>query len=255
MVSCVIHSGGLVEFPDAMEIDPNALNAWMELRRECEPEDYTLNEEGNYVNRGGYTFTPDQYSGSPTRFLNLTPDGEDTTFHDQIRAVMYDCLVKYVQEYPSVARSIWWRTDGQIAAYKDGQSMGSHQDREIEYTPGEIPISEAPVFNEITGSMILQGCGEGGYLKFALDGAAIAPTPGTVVFYPSNYIGAHAVTSVREGERIAYIEFYGQGTPGGGQGTGQVWLSELINPHTGNQDFDAPPLGTSDPEASPEVVV
>lgn len=254
MVEYVVHNGGLVEFPDAMEIDPDVLNAWMELRRECEPEDFTLNEDGNYVNRGGYTFTPEQYAGSPTRFLNLTPDGEDTTFHDQIRAVMYDCLVKYVEEYPSVARSIWWRTDGQIATYKDGQSMGSHQDREIEYTPGEIPISEAPVFNEITGSIILQGCGEGGFLKFALDGTAVPPIPGTVVFYPSNYIGAHAVTSVREGERIAYIEFYGQGTPPGGQGTGQVWFSSLINPHTGNQDFSSPIPETSDPEASSEAV-
>ena len=63
MVSYVVHNGGVVEFPDVMNIDPDALAAWMELRQECEPSDYTLNEDGNYVNRGGYTFTPEQYAG------------------------------------------------------------------------------------------------------------------------------------------------------------------------------------------------
>jgi len=252
MVNHIVHDGGVVEFPDVMNVDPNTLAAWMELRRECEPPDYTLNEDGNYVNRGGYTFTPEQYAGSPTRFLNLTPDGEDTTFHDQIRAVMYGCLVKYVEEYPSVARSVWWRADGQIATYKGGQSMGSHQDREIEYTPGQIPASEAPIFNEITGSIILQSPETGGSLNFAVTGTSLPPRAGTAVFYPSNYIGAHAVTPITEGERISYLEFYGQGTPPGGAGTGesgmgQVWFSNLINPHTGNQDFASPPLGTSDP--------
>ena len=252
MVNHIVHDGGVVEFPDVMNVDPDTLAAWMELRRECEPPDYTLNEDGNYVNRGGYTFTPEQYAGSPTRFLNLTPDGEDATFHDQIRVVMYDCLTKYVQEYPSVARSIWWRTDGQIATYADGQSMGGHQDREIEYTPGQIPASEAPIFNEITGSIILQGSETGGHLNFAVTSASLPPRTGTAVFYPSNYIGTHAVTPITEGERISYLEFYGQGTPPGGagtgeSGTGQVWFSNLINPHTGNQDFASPPLGTSDP--------
>ena len=46
----VEHAAGIVEFMDAVEIDQDELDAWMLLRQECEPSDYTLNEDGNYVN-------------------------------------------------------------------------------------------------------------------------------------------------------------------------------------------------------------
>ena len=226
----VEHAAGIVEFMDAVEIDQDELDAWMLLRQECEPSDYTLNEDGNYVNRGGYTFTPEQIGISPVRYLNLTPDGEDLTFHNKIRDAAYDCLVKYVEIYPSVWRSIWWRVDGQIACYTNGQGMGSHSDREIEYTPGQVPESEAPIYNEISSTLILRKADTGGELKFATSNSKFNPDPGTLIMYPSNFIGAHAVEPVGEGERISYIEFFGQGTPIGGQGTGQEWFSELINP-------------------------
>ena len=76
----VVHHGGIVEFPDVFNVDPDVLDNWMSLRRECEPSDYTINDDGNYVNRGGYTFTPEQIESTPTRFLTPTPDGEDLTF-------------------------------------------------------------------------------------------------------------------------------------------------------------------------------
>ena len=226
----VVHHGGIVEFPDVFNVDPDVLDSWMSLRRECEPSDYTIDDDGNYVNRGGYTFTPEQIESSPTRFLNLTPDGEDLTFYNEIRDVVYECLVEYVHIHPSVWRSIWWRVDGQVACYKNGQGMGSHSDREIEYTPGETPSTEAPIYNEITAALILKKAEEGGGLEFATSKTSINPEVGTGVMYPCNFIGAHAVNPVTAGERISYLEFFGQGTPPGGQGTGQEWFSELINP-------------------------
>ena len=81
----VVHHSGIAEFQDVIEIDPVVLDSWMSLRRECEPSDYTIDEDGNYVNRGGYTFTAEQIGISPTRFLKLTPDGEDLSFYNEIR--------------------------------------------------------------------------------------------------------------------------------------------------------------------------
>ena len=123
MTKCVVHQSGIVEFPNAFTVDPDALAQWMELRRTCEPDDYTVNDDGNFVNRGGYIFTPEQYQSSPSRFLNLEPEGEDTTFLESILDVMYKCVLEYIDIFPTVAHSIWWRTDGQVASYKDGQGL------------------------------------------------------------------------------------------------------------------------------------
>ena len=227
----VVHHSGIAEFQDVIEIDPVVLDSWMSLRRECEPSDYTIDEDGNYVNRGGYTFTAEQIGISPTRFLNLTPDGEDLSFYNEIRDTVYKCLVNYIELHPAVWRSVWWRADGQGACYENGQGMGSHSDREIEYTPGETPASEAPIYNEITAALILKKADEGGKYEFATSKTSLDPLAGTVLFYPSNYVGAHAITPVTKGERISYLEFFGQGTPNGGQGSGQEWFSELVNPY------------------------
>ena len=61
---------------------------------------------------------------------------------------------------------------------------------------------------------------------------------GTVILYPSNYIGSHAVAPVTRGERLSYLEFYGQGTPGGYEGNApaqQSWFSALLAPETGQR--------------------
>ena len=238
MTKCVVHQSGVVEFPNAFTVDPDAVAQWMELRRTCEPDDYTVNDDGNFVNRGGYVFTPEQYQSSPSRFLNLEPEGEDTTFLESILDVMYKCVLEYIYIFPTVAQSIWWRTDGQVASYKDGQGMGPHHDRAIEYIPGDIPASEAPIHNERTGSIVLQKAEEGGQLLFPINKTIINGEAGTVILYPSNYIGSHAVAPVTRGERLSYLEFYGQGTPGGYEGNApaqQSWFSALLDPETGQR--------------------
>ena len=236
MTKCAVHQSGIVEFPNVLEIDPGELAQWMELRRACEPDDYTIDDDGNFINRGGYIFTPEEYQSSPSRFLNLEPEGEDTTFLESILEVLYKCVIEYIDIFPTVAHSIWWRTDGQVAAYRDGQNMGPHHDRAIEYKPGDVPDCEAPIHNEITGSLILKKAEEGGQLMFPVSKTTINGEAGTAILYPSNYVGAHAVAPVTEGERLSYLEFYGQGTPGGSEeGTAQTWFSQLLDPETGQR--------------------
>ena len=76
-------TNGIVTFNSYLEIDQEFLLEWVDRRRENEPDDYTVDEDGNYINRGGYKFTPEQYRSAPGRFLNLLPDGvtqEDKEF-------------------------------------------------------------------------------------------------------------------------------------------------------------------------------
>ena len=46
-------ANGIVEFREAIDIDDEFLFGWLERRRENEPDDYTIDEDGNYINRGG----------------------------------------------------------------------------------------------------------------------------------------------------------------------------------------------------------
>ena len=64
-------ANGIVEFREAIEIDQEFFAGWLNRRRENEPNDYTIDDDGNYINRGGYRFTPEEYLSAPGRFLNL----------------------------------------------------------------------------------------------------------------------------------------------------------------------------------------
>jgi hypothetical protein len=227
-------ANGIVVFEDAIEIDQDFLNAWVSRRRETEPEDFTINEDGNYVNRGGYIFTPEQYQSAPGRILNLYPEGvteEDKNFVEMLDNVLYECLLSYIEIFPEVAASVWWRSPGHVATYKDGQHMGSHHDNGVEYVPGTTPEQEQAIHNVITGSVALNEDYLGGQLQFSTSGISIRPPTGTVVLYPSNYIGAHSVLPVDEGNRYSYLQFFGQGTPKSLQGETMEWFPNLLSVH------------------------
>ena len=224
-------TNGIIAFDSRLEIDQEFLLEWVERRRENEPDDYTVDEDGNYINRGGYKFTPEQYRSAPGRFLNLLPEDvtqEDKEFVESLDAAIYDCLLEYIKIFPEVASSIWWRSPGHVATYKDGQHMGSHHDNGVEYTPGTTPENEHAIHNVITGSIILNNDYRGGHLTFAHGNASLQPSVGTVVFYPSNYIGAHAVEPVTDGTRYSYLQFFGQGTPLGIENAAE-WFPNLLS--------------------------
>lgn len=226
-------TNGIVVFSDVIEIDQQFLSEWLERRRENEPDDYTVNEDGDYINRGGYKFTPDQYRSAPGRFLNLVPEGvssEDESFVESLDAALYMCLLEYVKLFPEVASSVWWRSPGHVATYRNGQHMGSHHDNGVQYTPGLTPENEHAIHNVVTASIALNDGYSGGELKFAHGGSSLIPPTGTAVFYPSNYIGSHEVTPVTSGERYSYLQFFGQGTPLGSENAAE-WFPNLLNVH------------------------
>ena len=225
-------TNGIVIFQDVIEIDQDFLNEWVNRRRETEPEDFTINDDGNYVNRGGYIFTPEQYQSAPGRILNLYPEGvtnEDKNFVEMLDNALYECLLAYIGIFPEVAPSVWWRSPGHVATYKDGQHMGSHHDNGVEYVPGTTPDVEQAIHNVITGSICLNDDYTGGELQFSNNDASMCPPAGTVVMYPSNYIGAHSVLPVDEGNRYSYLQFFGQGTPRHPEGETMEWFPNLLS--------------------------
>lgn len=209
-------ANGIVEFREAIEIDQEFFAGWLNRRRENEPNDYTIDDDGNYINRGGYRFTPEEYLSAPGRFLNLLPVNvldEDKAFVEALDDALFNCLQRYVEIFPEVSQSVWWRSPGHVATYTKGQHMGSHHDNAIPYRPGVNPENEHAIQNVITASVALNDDYSGGQLEFPHAGLSIRPPIGTALFYPSNYIGAHGVKPVIFGERYSYLQFYGHGTP------------------------------------------
>ncbi len=222
------HASCAVQFNDVLEIDPDFLEEWMIFRRSIEPDDFEINEDGNYVNRGGYVFTPEEYRGSPGRFLNLHPEEqpeEYAAFSQEIEDAVYQCVTKYRELFPEVGNVLWWKTPGHVASYRNGQNMGSHHDRAIDFIPESISFSAekreelgynmGALGNEVTSSMLLKKAEEGGLIEIRYANVSINPEPGTVLLYPSNFVGSHAVTPTTKGERLSFIQLFGQGYPQG----------------------------------------
>ena len=210
------HKAGLVVFPDAAEIDQEFLSEWVERRRPTEAtEEFTVDEEGNYINRGGYKFTPDQFKTTPLRLVGLLQDAkpEDKAFVEYLDSVMALCLEEYMVMYPEVRTSIWYRTPSHAVIYTDGHELGAHSDQAVERGETTKPINEFPTKTVVTASIVLKDTAEGGEMHFAHAEHKEKFPVGTAVFYPSNYIGSHAVSQITSGERISYLQFYCHATP------------------------------------------
>lgn len=205
------HGYGVVEFHDVFSVDPNFIASWLERRRLTEPRDYSVDENGFYVNRGGYKFTEEQIKGAPERYLNLTPPGcpqDDADFSNKLEQVMFDCINAYANIYPEVKDCLWWRSDAHVAVYGVGAGMGMHHDNAI----GGASANENPLFNVVSGSLILADNCSGGELGFRFINEKIKPKAGSAVFYPSSFMGSHTVSKITEGMRISYLEFFGHGS-------------------------------------------
>lgn len=214
----VNHGYGIIEFPNIMpNIDDDFIDEYMVRRREIEPTDYWVDEEGFYVNRGGYRFAPSQIESAPRRYLNLLPQGatsNEIAFHRAIEQAISKCINAYKGIFPEIIDCLRWRSDAHIAEYPAGAGMGMHHDNAI----GSSGENENPVFNVLSCSLILSDRCTGGNLVFRNTDYKFMPVKGSAIVYPSGFLGAHAVEDVTSGLRISYLEFFGQGTRAG-QGT------------------------------------
>ena len=242
MVHLIQHPAGVVVFPGVVEIDQEFLSAWVE-RRSASIGDNTgytdrriktvdgakIDKDGNYVNADGYKFTPGQFKTTPPRLVGLLYDvePEDKAFVEYLDGVMATCLHEYINMYPEVSTSIWYRTPSHAVLYTAGHEIGLHSDQTTERgkrawgtgvaDPSSKPINEFPTKTVVTGSLILRDTAEGGTMYFPHAGVRDKFAVGSAVFYPSNFIGAHSVETITSGERISYLQFYCQGMPLDGQ--------------------------------------
>jgi hypothetical protein len=207
----VKHLGnGIMSFDEV--VDTSDFEAYLE-RIYAENLDAThgVNAESS-TNDGGYMVEQEHVSKMPTRFYGLSCGSEFTKgITTLINDGIYRCLVEYCRSFPVAIECIGWRTSGQIASYSIGQTIGPHSDCALPYDKDGNVLNSFPLHNTLTGSMALNEDFEGGDIKFRPWGITVRPKIGSVLIYPSSFIGCHEVEPITSGVRNSYLQWFCQG--------------------------------------------
>jgi hypothetical protein len=134
---------------------------------------------------------------------------------------------------------IWWKTKGHPILYPKGSEQGLHCDNDINYMPGFEPKMQLGSRHVLAAMCYLNDDFTGGEIVFPYAGVVHAPKVGDILLFPANYICAHYVAQVTDGERYAYLQYFGNGSSSPEYGvsvcddlanvhSGQVWMNNLF---------------------------
>lgn len=225
---------GIVVIHNAFNIDQDTLLDHIDSRAEEAHKNrwkWITAEDGKEygINEDGFRYRPEDVPHTPVRILDpVNPQTEQHIkdifiyLEDQI----YKALIKYIDHYPLMIGSIWWKTRGHILRYGDGGVLGCHADNDTNYkvTKGVRYMPKGMVASRQTcGALLyLNDCVDsekelngrnftGGHLRFVHLGVSYKPKKGDIIFFPTNYLAAHDVEKMGKGSRYSYLTFFGQG--------------------------------------------
>lgn len=169
---------------------------------------YKVNEK--FISEGGYEILEQRdLDTTPIRYMQNI---EELPFMDTITEAMYVGCLAYCGLFPVAVESITQHRGGHFIKYTKGGLMGPHSDSPLAYKKNSVePISLIALGNTVTSSITLNDSFTGGSVYFPTWDISVAPKPGSALFYPSNYIGAHEIKEVTSGTRWAYLKFFGHG--------------------------------------------
>lgn len=203
---------GIMLFEDV--IDTSSFEAYLE-RIFVEKLEATNGVNADlFQNDGGYSVDESHISELPIRFHGLSNGSEfvkDIT--KSIDDALYSCLINYCKSFPVVIECIKWRTSGQIASYSVGQNIGPHSDCALPYGDQGNVLNSFPLHNTLTASMVLNDGYDGGAIRFRPWAITVNPKIGSVLIYPSSFIGCHEVEPITSGVRNVYLQWFCQGKP------------------------------------------
>lgn len=230
---CEVLGPGVVVFRNAFNIDQDLILGYIDGKAEEAHKDrwkyIEVNGEKFGINEDGFRYRLADVPATPVRLLDpVTPNTpEDVTkFFYYIEEQIYKCLIKYIDHYPLMIGSIWWKTRGHILRYGDGGRLGCHADNDTNYkvTKGVRYMPKGMVASRQTcGALVyfndhvesedeLNGKNfTGGNLRFVHLGISYKPQKGDIIFFPTNYVASHDVESMGKGVRYSYLTFFGQG--------------------------------------------
>ena len=224
---------GIIVFKNVFPVEKSILNHIDSCAEEAHKNrwSYIVGEDGvQYgINEDGFRYRMEDVPAAPVRLLS--PVNEDTPedvvkYFVELEDTIYKCLIRYIDMFPLIVGSLWWKTRGHILRYHGQGILGWHQDNDTNYkvTGGVRYMPKGMVASRQTAgalayfndhvSTVEELNGEnfcGGTLKFPYLGLEYKPQKGDIIFFPTNYICAHGVTKMEGGTRYAYLTFFGQG--------------------------------------------
>jgi len=225
--------GGVVRFPSAVSIDRPLVTEWIDRNSQKAHEQrwtYKVDDYGNRyaLNEDGNKFSIEQIEEVPVRVLEpVKPDTEPhmVDIFKYWEDSIYKCLIKYIDMFPMVLGTIWWRNRGHVIRYDVGDYLGIHNDNDSNYrsTNGKryIPKGQLQMRQVVAVLIYINDCVDtdeydgtnyvGGELFFPYLGITTKPKQGDVYIFPTNYIATHGVNTVLKGNRYCYLEFFSQG--------------------------------------------
>lgn len=251
----VHHGGGTVEFRNAIDIPQDEIIPYLNnLKHEWRKENFTIvhDELGNpihAVNRGGFIYDIESMNRAPVRIQNM----KHPFFVDCEKAI-YEALVRYIEEFPALLQSIWWRSGGHVLCYDEGASLGLHSDNDVNYRFGNVPQLQHATRNVVSVLIYFNSCIDagaqckygftGGHMEIPYFDIDLVPTTGSIVLMPANYLGAHQIHEITSGCRYSYLSWFAQGSEDGERGVnpveangdigagGQWWVRNIIDDYT-----------------------
>jgi hypothetical protein len=173
-----------------------------------EPQGYKKIDGKDFM-EGGYPVPEEDLSSMPIRYMQGI---EALPFLDKLNNAMYNGAIEYCKLFPVAAECITDYVGKHFIKYLSGGIMGPHSDASLAYKEGTIEtLSTISLGNTITASIILNDLFTGGGIRFNAWDLEVYPKPGSALFYPSNYIGAHEVLEITSGTRWAFLSFFSHG--------------------------------------------
>ena len=244
--------GGTVVFRNAITVPQDTIIPHLEhLKEEARSQMFTIvkDENGNplhAVNQGGFIYDLEKISKAPVRIMRL-----DHPFFVECEQALYKALLRYIEMFPAVLQSLWWRSEGHILAYDKGASLGFHSDNDVNYRYGAVPPTEHATRNVLSALIYfndsVDDCDEetpysfsGGHMTVPYFDVDIKPRTGDICMMPANYIGAHEILEVTRGTRYSYLGWFAQGSEDEKRGVnpqheknsssigGQYWMKTII---------------------------
>ena len=224
---------GVVICEEVIDIDQNLFFEYMDWIRKNEESTFTYHEENGIkyaTNKTGFKFNLTDIAKAPQRFLDTKGNQSGIEapqryidFIDSLEDAIYDSLVEYCCYFPDAARTSWWRPNGHIVGYENGQGIGQHCDDQVPYEWGKPTGNQVSMHNSASINLYLNDCVDseqelnghnyvGGELHFPNISTTWKPKMGSVAIYPSSYIGRHEVLPVSAGQRYAYLSIACYGT-------------------------------------------
>ena len=225
--------GGVVVFRNALNLDWSYIVEFAKEsinKEKSEMYKISINPETKqecYINKSGYFFAKESVDEMPGRgsAIHRYADKKIREIFEFIEKSKDEYLLKYFEIFPLAAKCVWWKVKGHIVQYKKGVFLGSHSDVSADYAYGVwTPKDQLATRNTISTVFYLNNCIDsmdklndenfiGGHHYFDYLNINYKPSRGDILFFPSNYMAAHQVTPVVEGERYSYLGWYCHGSP------------------------------------------